>query len=490
MRSTMAAMAAEVALTALATGAPAGTIRATPADYKAKVAALKPGDTVVLVAGEYRGLLRLVGLHGEPNAPITIQGPPGPLEAVFIGRRGANTLEFTDSSYIIVRRLTFDGQNVADDAIKAGDGQRRPVHHITLERNVVRNHGQHQTFVGINAQVPCWDWVVRANTILQPGTGMYFGDSRGGFPFVRGLIEYNLVKDPKGYCLQIKHQNGRPDLPGLPKEPSATVLRYNVFTKNDAVSEIGDRPNVLIDGLPDTGPGSRDRYHVYGNVFLGNPREALFQGTGRISVHDNIFVSSKLPCVNIHPHSGKNPRSIRIYHNTIVTEREPIRISGQDPNAEVIVAGNLLASGLVRDRTRVRMGSNTLMDLGAADLLFASFSPWPDKLDLQPKELPGVTFPEASRKVLAADIDSGTDFARRAKTDWDYCGAFSQAFRKPRAILKLVGPDAAPDEPPSPPSSQPAQAPPTAKPTPVTSGTTAGTSRPSKADPRRPEGPR
>jgi hypothetical protein len=478
-RPFLAAMVA-VMLAASGARAPAEVIRATPADYGAKAGALKPGDTLVLEAGEYKGLLRLVGLHGRPDAPITVTGPADPLEAVFIGREGANTLEFTDSSYLVVKRLTFDGQNIADDAIKANDSMRRPVHHITLEGNVIRNHGQHQTFVGINAQVPCWDWVIRGNTLVGAGTGMYFGDSEGGFPFVRALIEYNLVKDPKGYCLQIKHQNQRPDLEGLSKEPSETIIRYNVFAKNDAASEIGNRPNVLIDGLPDSGPGSRDRYHVYGNVFINNPREALFQGTGRISLHDNIFVSSKFPCVAIQPHSGKTPKSIRIYHNTIVTEQEPIRIVGADPNGEVIVVGNLIASNFVRERMRARLGSNMLLDLDAAHQLFASLSPWPDKLDLQPKERLGVTIPDAVLKVLAEDIDSGIDFARKAKTDWGYCGAFSQAFRKPQTILKLAGPDAAPDKPPPASSPAPAQAPRTAESAAVTSGTTGDTRRSSR----------
>jgi hypothetical protein len=471
---------AAVMLAASGSRGPAEVIRATPADYEAKARALNPGDALLLEAGEYKSLLRLASRHGRPDAPITVAGPAGPLEAVFIGKKGANTLELSDSSYIVVKRLTFDGQGVADDAIKAGDGKLRPVHHITLEGNVIRNHGQRQTFVGINAQVPCWDWVIRGNTILGAGTGMYLGDSGGVFPFVRGLIEYNLVKDPKGYCLQIKHQNRRAELDGLPTEPSETILRYNVFTKNEAVGEIGDRPSVLIDGLPDSGPGSRDRYHVYGNVFLNNPRESLFQGTGRISLHDNIFVSSKLPCVTIHPHSGKTPRSIRIYHNTIVTEREPIRVVGAEPDAEVVIAGNLIASDLLRQQMRVRMGSNLLLGLGAADQFFASLSPWPDRIDLQPRELPGAAIPDAVLGILAEDIDSGIDFARKPKTRWSYCGAFSQAFGKPQPVLKLAGPDAAADLPP--PTSSPAPDPTSraTRPAGVTSGTTEDTRRPSR----------
>ena len=31
-------------------------------------------------------------------------------------------------------------------------------------------------------------------------------------------------------------------------------------------------------------------YEIYGNYFLHNHREALFQGSGRVSLHDNVFV--------------------------------------------------------------------------------------------------------------------------------------------------------------------------------------------------------
>ena len=48
----------------------------------------------------------------------------------------------------------------------------------------------------------------------------------------------------------------------------------------------GNRPNLLVGGFPEEGPGSNDLYQIYGNLLIDNPREALFQGSGRISFHD------------------------------------------------------------------------------------------------------------------------------------------------------------------------------------------------------------
>ena len=90
--------------------------------------------------------------------------------------------------------------------------------------------------------------------------------------------------------MEIKDQNSFPDIPGMPGGPTSTIIRNNVFIKNDQPSPDGDRPNVLVSGFPATGAGSLNIYEIYGNYFLHNRREALFQGSGRISLHDNIFI--------------------------------------------------------------------------------------------------------------------------------------------------------------------------------------------------------
>jgi len=46
-------------------------------------------------------------------------------------------------------------------------------------------------------------------------------------------------------------------------------------------------------GFPETGTGSNDLYQIYGNLLIDNPREALFQGSGRISFHDNVLIGGE-----------------------------------------------------------------------------------------------------------------------------------------------------------------------------------------------------
>src|SRR5690242_7483707 len=83
-------------------GAGAATYDAGPADYAMIVKSLKPGDTLRLLAGEYRQGLALHLLTGTPEKPITIEGEG---EVVFRAREGHNTVSIVDSSYVIVRNL-------------------------------------------------------------------------------------------------------------------------------------------------------------------------------------------------------------------------------------------------------------------------------------------------------------------------------------------------------------------------------------------------
>ncbi len=40
-------------------------------------------------------------------------------------------------------------------------------------------------------------------------------------------------------------------------------------------------------------------YEVYGNFLYHNPREALMQADGRVSIHDNAFVDGYYAAINL-----------------------------------------------------------------------------------------------------------------------------------------------------------------------------------------------
>ena len=133
------------------------------------------------------------------------------------------------------------------DAVKS-ERPARYAHHITLENLLIRGHGNNQQTVGISTKCPAWNWVIRHNTIIGAGTGMYLGDSDGSAPFVAGVIEQNLIVDTIGYNLQIKHQRPRPDVAGMPfdasddRHPAQRLRQPRWRLAGGAASERAGRP--------------------------------------------------------------------------------------------------------------------------------------------------------------------------------------------------------------------------------------------------------
>jgi hypothetical protein len=246
----------------------------------------------------------------------------------------------------VIRRLELDGRHEPVDGIKAEGQERRrcvAVHDIVLDDLHVHDHDHEQSTVGINAKCNAWRWIVRRCLVERVGTGMYFGGSGGDTPFIRGVIEENLVRDTRGYSLQIKHQTGWPDLPGLPDGTGATVIRHNVFDKgNSGATGRAARPNVLVGHWPLAGAGASDVYEIYGNVFTNNPTgEPLLQAEGRLAIYNNLFLNRHGNAVWIWPHHDR-PRQVHFFWNTVVATGDGVRVRGADT---VLVAGNVVLAG-------------------------------------------------------------------------------------------------------------------------------------------------
>lgn len=319
----------------------AAELQAGPEDYVHQLRALKPGDTLLLAPGEYRGGLPLHGLHGTAKAPITIASADPAKPAVLVGREGRNTVSLRDASHLVVRDLELDGRNLPVDAVKAEHG-RAVVHHITLQGLTIVGHGESQGIVGISTKAPAAFWTIRDNVIIGAGTGMYLGDSDGTAPFVAGIIEGNVVLDTLGYNLQIKQQKKRPDVPGLPTDQQVTVIRNNVFSKANAAADgRWARPNLLLGHLPPVGPGSEDRYLIESNVFYANPHEPLFHAEGNVAFVGNLLINPLGSAVAIQRYRGA-PRRIQVTGNFIAAKEAPLTLRDLQEGFIPAVAGNRL----------------------------------------------------------------------------------------------------------------------------------------------------
>lgn len=349
-------------------------VEANPETYRGLLKSLRPGDTLSLTPGEYARGLPIQRLSGEAGNPIIIGGPAQGQPAVFAARPGHNTVSIVESRHVVIRDLVLAGNGIPVDAVKA-EGHSAWAHDITLENLVIRGHGGSQQTVGISTKCPAWNWVIRGNTILGAGTGIYLGNSDGRAPFVAGLIERNLIVDTLGYNLQIKHQLPRPDIPGMPEGASTTIIRHNVFAKPEAGSAESARPNVLVGHFPLEGPGTDDQYAVYGNFFYQNRHEALFQGEGNVALYSNLFVNSHGDAIRIQPHNDI-PRRIDIAYNTVLAFGTGISIiqkEGAPAFPQVVSANAVFAATPLRGGQHSYNLTATLEDAGR--YLKAPFAP-------------------------------------------------------------------------------------------------------------------
>ena len=396
-----------------------------PSTYLEFISQLQAGDTLFLAAGDYTGRMNLDDIVGTANAPIVIQGPNGTNAAIFLGNACCNTISLERCAYLEIRNLTIDGQNIPFiDAVKAEGSSGNWTHHITLENLLVINHGGAALTTGINTKCPSWDWVIRKNTFIEPGLGMYLGNSDGNGPFINGLIEYNLILNPIRYGLQIKHQNeGQRNIEGMTLN-GKTTIRYNVISREEGFDPDTPRPNLLVGNFPASGPGENDYYEIYGNFLWQNPNEGLFQGTGNIAFYNNLLVNHQPNGWGVFsfPHNGFNPRNIYYFNNTILSASEGIEINNPNPSFTQMVVGNAIFADTPLDIGSVSETDNITETLFGANSFLVNPNNGLATLDLTPREdmLTGLAIDFTPFSVFT-DYDIDFDGVERG---WETRGAY------------------------------------------------------------------
>ncbi|MDI3289124.1 hypothetical protein [Polyangium sp. 15x6] len=411
--------------------ASAADVEADPSNYRDLLDTLKPGDTLVFAPGTYTQGLPITNLNGTEAAWITVRGPASGAPAVFEGNACCNTVELVNSSYIAVENITVDGKGIASVfGVSAKNGTNNVVHHVRIEGcTFVGQNGSQQT-VAISTKTPTYGWIVRRNVIDGAGTGMYFGNSSHADPFVGAVIEYNLVKRTIGYGMQIKNQNAWPAHAALPNvDAPRTIIRHNVFLKDDQPSPDGPRPNLLVGGPPPSGPGAGAFAEVYGNVFVHNMSEPLVQATGRVSVHDNLFVDVADTALRLAEHEGFPLLYARVYDNTFYAAKRAV-VFGSEATEGDLVAGNLVFADEAVSGPSMGTGSN-LVDVAANAGSYVQkpsialgdmdFYPLPGKAETSPLDT----------SEFVDDPEHACDFNGSPRKDFAFRGAYAGAGTNP-----------------------------------------------------------
>lgn len=402
-------------------------IEADPSNYKTLIGALKPGDTLTLAAGTYPPLV-LSNLAGTPSAWITVQGPtvgaPAAITVNPANRTCCNLLQITESSYIAIKRLHLDSAMVNSVVGVHGRGL---THHILVENCMFVGQGSHQQTVALSTKGAAHHWIIRGNTILGAGTGMYLGNSTGDSPFIAGLVENNLIVDTIGYNLQLKWQLPY-ELPlGLHAGPHRTIIRHNVFVKTRPQSGLhaskvnGVRPNVLIGGQSNSGAGASDSVELYGNFFYDNQDgESLLQASGSVSVHDNIFVGGSYRAISLVNHDLPLRRAY-VYNNTIYGPVHGIAVEGDQLDDSLVTGNLILASGGVIAPVQA---DNIVDSMANADSYVNQPSLILGHMDFYPKpgRAKGTTL-DLSKMI--DHLDYSVDFNGHRKGALEYRGAYA-----------------------------------------------------------------
>lgn len=422
-------LAAAQAFAPLCSTPPAGeVIYANPANYQSLLSTLQPGETLLLAAGNYPGLY-ISGLRGTASQCIFIIGPSSGSPATIQGVAGSNTVEIVNSSFVAIENLTIDSLGMDGIfGISAKDDLSNLTYDILIQGNTLVGQGASQQTDGISTKTPTWGWVIRQNKIIGAGTGIYLGNSDGSDPFIAGVIEDNLIENPIGYCMEIKYQLPWPSVAGMPVSPTSTIIRNNVFIKNDQPSPDGDRPNLLVGGFPSSGPGSSNLYEIYENFFDHNPREALFQGSGRIAFHDNILVDGQYAAA-VFEDQDLPLELAYVFNNTIYTSQSGIYFgtaarTGDDVMGNLVFAATPIGGAIAHQANNLTDTiSNAVNYVTSPSFTLGSMNFYPllGKAQGTPLDL----------SAFATDVDYNLDFNRIPKGASTFRGAYAGAGTNP-----------------------------------------------------------
>lgn len=396
---------------------------ADPQTVSSLMSSLKAGDHLQLKPGTYSALY-LSNMHGTVSNWIVIESQDRNNLAVIDGNPNSNNIELTQSTYVALRGLKLDGMNNDASFGISASGADGTTHDIFVEGNQFVRFSGGQQQDAISTKTATWNWTIRGNQITDAGTGMYLGNSTGANAFIGGVIENNFFQDTMGYNIQIKWQATRPAMADAPTAPQRTIIRNNVFMKVSLPSPDGARPNLLVNGGPNSGTGSQDTQEIYGNFFYDNPSgESLFQAAGRVIIHDNIFVKSSNAGIVLQAHDSKNVELAHVFDNTFYDM--PTGISVGSNSGDVRLVGNLIFAATAISGSAISVNNGNITDSVAnATTYVLSPSSVLGSMDFYPKsgQAQGTAL---DMSAFSSATDLNKDFNGSVRSTYTFRGAYA-----------------------------------------------------------------
>ena len=282
------------------------------ADVRAAIAALNPGDELVLRGGTYSFTSRFaITKVGTPSQPITIRGKAGEI-AVVTNVATQNVIEVDSSLYVVLKNLSITGGSHGVRFMNSD--------FVTIEDNEIYETGD--VAVSANSGGTYEGLVIRHNHIHHTngtGEGMYLGCNSNACRVMNSVIEWNYVHHTNRATVE------QGDGIELKEGSSGNVIRHNVVHDTNY-------PGILTYSTVGNGPANI----IEGNVIWNNNDWGIQSAADSI-IRNNIVLGSG---IGLQAHQAGSPSNQVVTHNTVIGTG----ISVRNVSGSVVIANNAVYS--------------------------------------------------------------------------------------------------------------------------------------------------
>jgi hypothetical protein len=309
--------------------APAFAVDISPGgDLRAAIAALRPGEELVLAGGTYTVSSGFnVTVVGTEAQPIVMRARTGERALIRQTNASQNIIEIQGSRYFVVRGIEFTGGShgirlMDSDFITIEDCEIHDTGDVALSANsggtyeglkLLRNHIHHTN---------------------GTGEGMYLGCNSDGCRVANSLIANNYIHHTNGPTVD------QGDGIELKAGSYGNVIRDNVI--HDTFY-----PGIITYSAAGNGPANV----IEGNL-IWNVSDNAIQSAADAIIRNNILLDGPIA---LQSHDGGSPTNMQVVHNTIITEGNGIEV--RNVVGPVLVANNAVYS---QSGTAIRLISGNL----------------------------------------------------------------------------------------------------------------------------------
>jgi hypothetical protein len=284
-------------------------------DVRAAIAALNPGDELVLRGGTYTFTSRFaVTAVGTATQPIVIRAKTGESAVLHMNTTSQNAMEVQGSRYLVLRDLKITGGSHGIRLMSSS--------FVTIEGCEIYETGD--VAISANSGGTYEGLSIRRNHIHHTngtGEGMYLGCNSNACRVMNSIIEWNYIHHTNRSTVE---QGDGIEL----KEGSAgNIVRHNVIHDTNY-------PGIIT--YSTVGNGAQNV--IEGNL-IWNTNDNGIQSAADSIIRNNIVLGS--PIV-LQTHQAGSPSNQVIAHNTVIVDGNALEIRGT--SGSVVVANNALYS--------------------------------------------------------------------------------------------------------------------------------------------------